>query len=98
MIGYIGRYDGPAANVRSQRGGLRQVHCFPADPKAFRRRPVRRSVMIDGRDVREYNIHYLRRAVCMVAQKSVLFKMTMRDNIAYGMKPMPSDAEIVAVT
>lgn len=51
---------------------------------------------LDGRDIREYNIHYLRRAVCMVAQQSILFKTTVRENIAYGMKPMPSDAEITA--
>ena len=54
------------------------------------------NVMLDGRDIREYNIHYLRRAVCMVAQQSILFKATVRENIAYGMKPMPSDAAIEA--
>merc|ERR1719161_2649741 len=30
----------------------------------------------------------------MVAQQTILFKMTLRENIAYGMKPMPSDGEI----
>jgi ATP-binding cassette subfamily B multidrug efflux pump len=42
------------------------------------------SVKIDGRDVREYPVAYLRDAVGMVLQKNTLFSGTIRQNLLWG--------------
>jgi len=42
------------------------------------------AVMIDGVDVREYNMDALRHAVGVVPQKAVLFKGTIRQNLLWG--------------
>jgi len=39
---------------------------------------------IDGRDVKEYPLSYLRNAVGMVLQKNTLFSGTIRDNLKWG--------------
>ncbi len=41
-------------------------------------------VLIDGRDVGEFNIRSLRRQIGVVTQDTVLFRGTIADNIAYG--------------
>ena len=41
-------------------------------------------VLIDGVDVREYQLHPMRRQIGYVLQETVLFHGTIRDNIAYG--------------
>jgi subfamily B ATP-binding cassette protein MsbA len=50
---------------------------------------------IDGRDVRDYRLRPLRKAIGIVQQDSFLFSGTVRENIAYG-RPDASDAEIAA--
>ena len=52
------------------------------------------AVFVDGVDIREYDVHFLRRRICTVAQQTILFKTSIRENVAYGCSPMPSDAEI----
>ncbi len=52
-------------------------------------------VRIDGIDVREYDLHSLRRQIGIVMQQSLLFSATIEENIAYG-KPEASQAQIVA--
>ncbi len=42
------------------------------------------SVMVGGKDVREYDIKALRDAVSMVLQKNVLFSGTIRENLRWG--------------
>jgi ABC-type multidrug transport system fused ATPase/permease subunit len=42
------------------------------------------SVKIDGVDVRDYKLHGLRQHIGFVLQDTVLFRGTVRDNIAYG--------------
>ncbi|MFI4896446.1 MAG: ABC transporter ATP-binding protein, partial [Phycisphaerales bacterium JB059] len=42
------------------------------------------SVLIDGRDVRDYAVRSLRRQIGVVTQETVLFRASIRDNIAYG--------------
>ena len=42
------------------------------------------SVMVGGRDVREYDLEALRNAVAMVLQKNVLFSGTIYDNLRWG--------------
>ncbi|MGN0038571.1 MAG: ABC transporter ATP-binding protein [Coriobacteriales bacterium] len=51
------------------------------------------SVCVDGRDIREYTVESLRRAIGVVQQDVYLFDGTIRDNIAYG-KLGATDAEV----
>jgi ATP-binding cassette subfamily B protein len=51
------------------------------------------SVEIDGRDVRDWRLHSLRRNVSLVLQDTVLFRGTLWDNIAAG-RPGATDEEI----
>jgi len=47
--------------------------------------PQSGSVTIDGRDVRDFQLASLRRAMGIVTQEVILFNNTVRGNIAYGM-------------
>ena len=51
------------------------------------------SVVIDGRNVKEYRLDALRERIGIVPQKAVLFKGTIRDNIKWG-KEDATDEEI----
>ena len=51
------------------------------------------SVLVGGRDVREYDLEALRDAVGMVLQKNVLFSGTIRENLRWG-NPDATDAEL----
>jgi ABC-type multidrug transport system fused ATPase/permease subunit len=46
--------------------------------------PTSGTVRLDGVDIREYKIHPLRELIGFVLQDTVLFRGTIRDNIAYG--------------
>jgi ABC-type multidrug transport system fused ATPase/permease subunit len=46
--------------------------------------PKEGSILIDGRDLKEYSIQTLRKNVGVVLQETFLFSSTIRDNIAYG--------------
>ncbi len=46
--------------------------------------PDRGRVMIDGRDVRDYTLESLRTQIAVVLQESVLFGVSVRENIAFG--------------
>jgi ABC-type multidrug transport system fused ATPase/permease subunit len=52
-------------------------------------------ILIDGTDIREYTLRGLRRQIGFVLQETVLFRGTMRENIAYG-RHRATDAQIVA--
>lgn len=52
------------------------------------------TVRIDGVDVRDYKLHELRRQIAYVLQDTVLFRGTVRDNIAFG-RPDADHEEIV---
>ena len=41
-------------------------------------------ILVDGVDVRDYDIHYLRDKIGYIAQKAVLFSGTVKSNVAYG--------------
>ncbi|XP_010234205.1 ABC transporter B family member 1 [Brachypodium distachyon] len=51
-------------------------------------------VIVDGKDIRKYNLKALRRAVALVPQEPFLFAGTIHDNIAYG-KEGATEAEVV---
>ena len=55
-------------------------------------------VLVDGVDVRDYDMVALRDKIGYVPQRSVLFKGTVAGNISYGDKPGESDAVELADT
>ncbi|MUG92068.1 ATP-binding cassette domain-containing protein [Scytonema sp. UIC 10036] len=58
--------------------------------------PIEGRIFIDGHDLREYKLESLRRQIAIVLQDSVLFAVSVRDNIAYGFLEA-SQQEIEAV-
>ena len=52
------------------------------------------SVLVEGVDVRNYELQALRRRIGVVPQKAVLFSGTIRDNLRWGKKDA-SDAELL---
>ena len=57
--------------------------------------PTRGRVLIDGIDMRDYELAALRAQIGFVLQETVLFRGTIRENIAYG-RPGATEEEIVA--
>jgi ATP-binding cassette subfamily B protein len=57
--------------------------------------PVRGSIQLDGRDVRDLRLRDLRRQVILLDQAPYLFHASVRENIAYA-RPNATDEEIVA--
>jgi subfamily B ATP-binding cassette protein MsbA len=57
--------------------------------------PAGGTVSLDGHDLRTLSAGALRRNVALVEQEPLLFRMSIRDNIAYG-RPEASEAEVVA--
>jgi ABC-type multidrug transport system fused ATPase/permease subunit len=57
--------------------------------------PTAGRVLIDGADVTTYDLAALRAQVGFVLQETVLFRGTIRENIAYG-RPGASEREIIA--
>ena len=51
-------------------------------------------ILLDGKDIRELDLHDLRSAVSLVSQEVYLFQGKVRDNVAYG-RPSASEAEVV---
>jgi len=56
--------------------------------------PTEGHISIDGRDLREFELKSLRKAMGIVSQDTFLFNASVRENIAYA-KPDASDKEIV---
>jgi len=52
------------------------------------------TILVDSRDIKDYDPRELRRRVGMVFQIPVVFKGTMRDNIAFGKKLWNTDADV----
>src|SRR5688500_221327 len=55
-------------------------------------------VLVDGRDVRDCSLGWLRDQVGLVLQDTVLFSGTVADNIAYGLEATQSEIESAAKT
>jgi ATP-binding cassette subfamily B protein len=51
-------------------------------------------ILLDGVDIRDYDVRWLRRQIGVVLQEPYLFHGTIADNIRYG-KPEASEAEII---
>ena len=56
--------------------------------------PVDGEILLGGRDLRDYRLEPLRRAVAVVPQDPTLFSGSVRDNIRYA-KPGASEAEVL---
>lgn len=56
--------------------------------------PTSGSILIDGRNVREFDLKTLRKSMGIVSQHTFLFNDTVRNNIAYA-RPEASEAEIM---
>lgn len=57
--------------------------------------PLAGAVLLDGRDIRELNLRWLREQIGLVGQEPVLFNMTVSENIRYG-RPDASDEQVEA--
>ncbi len=58
--------------------------------------PVAGCIALDGKDLREYEIHSLRQAMGIVSQDTFLFNTSVRNNIAYGRENVTLDEVISA--
>jgi len=57
--------------------------------------PLAGRVTLDGVDLKDLDVKWLRRQIGVVSQEPVLFNMTIKDNLLQGMvERVPSDAEI----
>ncbi|MBR8828870.1 MAG: ABC transporter ATP-binding protein/permease [Gomphosphaeria aponina SAG 52.96 = DSM 107014] len=56
--------------------------------------PTEGRITIDGKDIREYDLKTLRKAMGVVSQDTFLFNNSVRYNIAYGLENV-SEAEII---
>ncbi|XP_072974667.1 ABC transporter B family member 14-like [Typha angustifolia] len=56
--------------------------------------PYKGRILIDGKNIREYNLRWLRKQIGLVQQEPILFNSSIRDNICYG-KERASETEIV---
>jgi len=55
--------------------------------------PDEGAILLDGIDVRDLDLHFLRQQIAIVPQETYLFGMSIRDNIACG-QPGAADADI----
>lgn len=57
--------------------------------------PTDGRITIDGKDLKDYDLHSLRRAMGIVSQDTFVFNDSVRNNIAYGY-PSASDEDVMA--
>jgi subfamily B ATP-binding cassette protein MsbA len=57
--------------------------------------PTAGRILVDGSDIRDYTLQGLRRQIGFVLQETVLFRGTIRENIAYG-RHQATEAQIIA--
>uniref|UniRef100_A0A158PCQ7 ABC-type xenobiotic transporter n=1 Tax=Angiostrongylus cantonensis TaxID=6313 RepID=A0A158PCQ7_ANGCA len=58
--------------------------------------PRKGVIMVDGENIRNFNIRRLREQICIVSQEPTLFDCTIRENICYGLESKrPSYVQIV---
>lgn len=58
--------------------------------------PSKGHIRIDGVPIEQYDPRFLRRSMAIVAQETVLMQVSLRENITFGMCPMPSDKAVIA--
>ncbi len=60
-------------------------------------KPTSGRLLIDGKDVNEYNLSEYRHRISVVSQSSILFSGSIRDNITYGMSRYSEEELLRAV-
>lgn len=58
--------------------------------------PLAGQVLLDGRDIKDLNLRWLRNRIGVVSQEPVLFNMTVRQNILLGTTEQVSQEEIIS--
>ncbi|KAL7325570.1 hypothetical protein PS15p_208029 [Mucor circinelloides] len=58
--------------------------------------PLEGSVIVDGKDLKEYNVAWLRSQIGVVSQEPVLFNMTIKQNLLMGVTQEITNDDIVA--
>lgn len=58
--------------------------------------PIGGSITLDGTDLKDLNVQWLRDQIGLVSQEPVLFARSIKENIAYGL-PGATDEQIIAV-
>ncbi len=48
-------------------------------------------IYLDGVDVRKYQLEHLRQTIALVPQETLLFSMSLRDNITFGLAHVPDE-------
>ena len=56
--------------------------------------PVSGKITLDGRDIQELDVIWLRSQIALVAQESILFYASVYENVAYG-KPDSTVDEVI---
>ncbi|KAI8146321.1 putative ABC transporter protein [Fennellomyces sp. T-0311] len=57
--------------------------------------PLAGSILLDGKNLKEYNVSWLRRQIGVVSQEPVLFNMTIRKNLLMGTVRNVSEEEMI---
>lgn len=57
--------------------------------------PDNGEILLDGVNLKDYNLHALRNAIALVMQEPIIFNYTILDNLLYG-KLMASNEEVYA--
>ena len=61
--------------------------------------PQKGTILLDGHDIRDFNVQWLRSIIGIVQQEPILFNLSIRENIAYGRLGRPvTDEEIYHVS
>ncbi|ETN83249.1 ABC transporter, ATP-binding protein [Necator americanus] len=60
--------------------------------------PGKGTILVDGDNIKNFNIRSLREQVCIVSQEPTLFDCTLRENICYGLEEEPVYERIVQST
>ena len=61
--------------------------------------PQKGTILLDGHDIRDFNVQWLRSMIGIVQQEPILFNLSIRENIAYGRLGRPvTDEEIYHVS
>ena len=47
--------------------------------------------LLDGVDIRQLNIHWVRSRLGLASQEPILFDLTIAENIAYGLENIPME-------
>merc|ERR1719277_874646 len=56
--------------------------------------PTSGTILLDGHPLVDYDVHFLRSKIAIVAQENVLFATSILENVRYGVYPPPTDGEV----